>query len=93
MSLGLSEDDFWRKTARQVKRQFKAKSAQLRREHNERMSLAWHVAALPRYKKFPDLKKLLARETSAARRPVQTSEQQWAIFGAMAEASKVLRKN
>jgi len=44
-------------------------------------------------KKFPDIKKLLARDTSLARKRPQTSEEQWAIFGAMAEASKVLRKN
>ncbi len=57
------------------------------------MSLAWHIAALSRYKKFPKMKELLIRDPSASRRPSQTSEQQWAIFAAMAEASKVLRKN
>jgi len=57
------------------------------------MSLAWHTAAIPRYKKFPKMKDLVVRGPSAPRRSPQTSEQQWAIFGAMAETSKVLRKN
>lgn len=87
--MGLDPDAFWTKTPRYVSLIFEGKAAQFRREHNERAWLAWHTAGLPRMKKFPDLKKMLAREV---RKP-QTSEQQWAIFGAMAEASKVLRKN
>lgn len=31
------------------------------REHNERMQIAWHVAALQRSKKMPKLKTLLAK--------------------------------
>ncbi|MEY9110394.1 hypothetical protein ABH999_006590 [Bradyrhizobium yuanmingense] len=62
-----------------------------RREHNERMALAWQIAFLPRQKR-PNFKKLLARENQASR-PRQTAEQQWAIFGAIAEAAKVMRKN
>jgi hypothetical protein len=91
--MGLDPDAFWTKTPRYIALVFEGKAAQFRREHNERMSLAWHAAGLPRMKKFPDLKKLLARETFAARKRPQTSDEQWAIFGAMAEASKVLRKN
>lgn len=72
---------------------FGALSDRAVREHNERVWLAYHIAGLPRLKKFPDMKKLLARDETAPRRAPQTSEQQWAIFGAMAEASKVLRKN
>ncbi|WP_440640279.1 hypothetical protein ACSHT2_02740 [Bradyrhizobium sp. PUT101] len=62
-----------------------------RREHNERMLLAWQIAFLPRQKR-PSFKKLLAREGQASR-PRQTAEQQWAVFGAIAEAAKVMRKN
>ncbi|WP_441280504.1 hypothetical protein [Tardiphaga sp. 862_B3_N1_1] len=91
MSLGLSEDEFWRKTPRQTARIFKGKAAQLRREHNERAWLAWHTAVIPRQKKIPELKKLLAPDPKARRQ--QTPDQQWAVFQAMAEASKVLRKN
>lgn len=45
---------------------------------------------MPRMKKFPKLERLLAQET---KRKPQTADQQWAIFSAMAEASKVARKN
>lgn len=45
---------------------------------------------MPRMKKFPKLEKLLVRDL---RRKPQTADQQWAIFAAMAEASKVARKN
>jgi len=55
------------------------------------MTVVYYTAALPRYKKFPELKKLLAGDP-ASRKP-QSPDQQWAIFSAMAEASKVLRKN
>lgn len=48
---------------------------------------------MPRMKKFPDVKKLMARDISTPRKAIQTSEQQWAIFGAIAEAAKVLRKH
>ncbi|RUT32645.1 hypothetical protein EMQ25_05730 [Arsenicitalea aurantiaca] len=36
-----------------------ASNLRIEREHDDRMSLAWHIAALPRGKKFPELKKLL----------------------------------
>lgn len=45
---------------------------------------------MPRMKKFPKIEKLMARD---ARRKPQSVDQQWAILSAMAEASKVLRKN
>lgn len=66
---------------------------QLNREQRERAWLAWQIAALPRYKRFPDLKKFQGRERTVAPRRPQTSDQQWAIFGAIAEAAKVTRKN
>lgn len=91
MALGLDPDDFWTKTPRYLSMIFEGKSRQLRREHNERAWLAHTIASLPRYKKLPDLKTLLARDTPA--RKAQSPDQQWAIFAAMAEASKVVRKN
>ena len=47
------------------------------REHNARVWLAWHIAALQRMKKLPDIKKLLINNTS---RPRQTWRQQLQIF-------------
>lgn len=69
---------------------FKAAEQRLKREHNDRAWQAWWTAAMPKMKKFPKLEKLLAREL---KRKPQTADQQWAIFSAMAEASKVARKN
>ena len=55
------------------------------------MTLAWWTAAMPHMRKFPKIEKLMVRDM-AARKP-QSADQQWAIFSAMAEGSKVLRKN
>lgn len=55
------------------------------------MTQAWQTARLVRAKKFPDIKKVLAREPSA-RRP-QSVDQQWAILMAMVRASEELRKS
>jgi hypothetical protein len=86
-ALGLSEDDFWRRTPRQIMRTFEAYVRKQQREHNERMSLAWHIAALPRMKTFPSSpQKLFVKIKDPRRRPRQTPEQmlaiakQWAVF-------------
>lgn len=50
-----------------------ARHAVLRREHNDRAWLAWHVAALGRVKKMPKLDRLLRRERATGRR--QTPDQ------------------
>jgi hypothetical protein len=43
------------------------------REHNARVWLAWHVAALHRMKKLPDIKRMFLSQSS---RPRQTWRQQ-----------------
>lgn len=47
------------------------------REHNERAWLAWHVAALPRSKKFPKLEKMLLR---TGKKPRQTWQEDLAVM-------------
>lgn len=47
------------------------------RGHNERMSLAWHVAALMRTKKLPKLERLLLRATKKTQ---QTWQEQLAVM-------------
>lgn len=50
-----------------------------KREHNERMSLAWHIAALnrtPQKKKLPSLRSLMIRERAKV---PQSWQQQLAI--------------
>ncbi|WP_051057052.1 hypothetical protein [Bradyrhizobium yuanmingense] len=74
MACGLDPDAFWSKTPRQVSLIFAGKQAQFTREHNERAWLAYHTAALPRMKKFPKLRTLLARD----RKP-QSPDQMLAI--------------
>lgn len=71
----MKEERFWRVTPRQYLRQMKGRASELRRAHNDRAWLAWHAAALPRMKKFPELKKLVIRDPAAA----QTAEQMMAI--------------
>lgn len=58
----------------------------MEREHNDRMSLAWHIAALPRTKRFPKLEKLLVKQTATRKR--QTWQQQLAIMDMWVAATK-----
>lgn len=66
------------------------KAAQFQREHNERAWLGWHIAALSRAKKLPDLRKLQARAPATPRQQ-QTPDQQWAVYQAMAQAQRAVR--
>lgn len=58
------------------------KSRTLRREHNNLMWLAWHVAALQRTKRLPPLKRMLAREKPRA----QSWQEQLEIMRGFASA-------
>lgn len=60
---------------------FAGAADRLAREHQARMSLAWHTAALPRLKKFPDLNSLMGVKRTARR---QTASEMDAIFKAWA---------
>lgn len=65
---------------REVDREFRATAMIREREHNERAWLAWHIVALDRVKKFPDLEKLLIRPEAKRR---QTPEEQEAALKAL----------
>lgn len=67
------------------------KAVQLRREHNGRAWLAYFTAALPRARQPISLRRLQVPEDLTPRQ--QTPDHQFAIFKALAEASKVLRKH
>lgn len=54
-----------------------AAAKRVEREHNSRAWLAWHIAAMQRMKRIPDLKKLTVRDTT---RPRQTWRQQLEIM-------------
>lgn len=47
------------------------------RDHNARVWLAWHIAALQRAKKMPDIKKMLMSNTS---KPRQSWREQMVIM-------------
>ena len=68
--LGYSEDEFWRKTPRQIFRVFEAESERQVYRHNERIHLAWHVANFSRAEKLPTLSsQLMKTGPSASRKP------------------------
>jgi len=59
ISVGVSEDKFWRMTPRQYFRQMKGEGRRLKREGDARIEQAWITAMLSRAKKVPRLEKLL----------------------------------
>jgi hypothetical protein len=65
---------------------FAGKVTQIKRDRDQDVCLAWHIAALSRLEKLPDLKTLLA-DSSRPSAP-QTAEQQWQIFAGLAAAQK-----
>jgi hypothetical protein len=75
LEFGYDEQSFWHMTPRQVDRAVSARGKTLIREQNERAWLAWHIAALTRSKRLPDLKKLLYKPP----RKQQTWQEQLAI--------------
>lgn len=60
-----------------------AASRRWEREHNARVWLAWHVAALHRAKRLPDIKKMFVNNTV---KPRQTWREQLQVFSAWATA-------
>lgn len=54
-----------------------AAAKRFEREHNARVWLAWHIAAMQRMKKMPDIKKMFLNNAS---RPRQSWQQQLQIM-------------
>lgn len=65
-------------TFRQMLAVIEGVAARLAREHDERAWAAWHIAALTRTKKFPELKKMISG--SAGAKPRQDWKSQEAIL-------------
>ncbi|RVK61942.1 hypothetical protein CN162_01475 [Sinorhizobium meliloti] len=76
---------FWRLTLREIRVVLDGVAIRLRREHNDRAWLAWHIEALARQKKMPRLKEL-ARASTAKPRRRQSIEEQIAIAQAWTAA-------
>lgn len=68
---------FWRLTLREVQNIMHGHETRLKREHNERVWLAWHIEALQRTKKLPKLKDMMSGASAAPRK--QTVDEQVAI--------------
>jgi hypothetical protein len=84
---GQSPDTFWRRTLREIRAVLEGVGNRMRREHDERMSLAWHVAALTRATKMPKLRELMIGPQREAR-PQTMDEQKAAIDGWLAVLSR-----
>ena len=69
---------FWRLTAREISVILDASASRLKREHNDRAWMVWHIEALSRAKKLPKLKDLTHGATQKQTRR-QTVEEQIAI--------------
>lgn len=78
MEGGLDPSLFWRLTAREIAVILDGVSNRLKREHNDRASLAWHIEALARSKKLPKLKDLM-HDAPKKSKQRQTVEEQIAI--------------
>lgn len=84
IALGLEPDRFWQLTPREISRETRARIKCLDREQAERAWLAWHIAALPMAKKFPDLKTFMAvKDAPRKKSKSQSPEEQWANMKAI----------
>lgn len=84
MACGFDPAQFWALTPRLLSLHVAGARDRFIREHNERMSVAWHTASLSAYayhqpKKLPKLETLLHSDASKAPRE-QTAAEQIAIF-------------
>lgn len=73
VSFGLDPEGFWRLTPRELVVRLEGARRRLLSEQDGRVWLAWHVAALSRQSKLPDLASLLQDQT---KKPAQTLKQQ-----------------
>lgn len=61
MSYGLNPDGFWNLTPREIAARIEGARRRLIAEQDGRAWLAWHVAALSRQTKLPDLETILTQ--------------------------------
>ena len=73
MSYGLEPEGFWRITPRELVARLEGARRRLTAEQDGRAWHAWHVAALMRQEKLPDLASLLS---STEQKPAQTPDEQ-----------------
>lgn len=82
---GLDAERFWRSTPAEMSASFKARQQFLMDEHNGRVWLAWHIAALSRQQKLPKMSSLLARE----KKREMTVDEQWSRMVAISKSRRM----
>lgn len=70
--MGQDFRDYWHTPLKEIRHVLNGSARRLARERDERMSLAWHIAALERQKKLPKLQDMI---TDRPRRRKQTPEE------------------
>lgn len=83
----MSEAEFWASTPYLTKLAVEAHVSRQQHVHALSLFTAWHVAALSRQKRLPDLKKLLSRAELGGRRRRQSPEEIRMVFEALAAAT------
>lgn len=84
VTAGFDAARFWNITPREIDREMRAAMKRREIEADERMSMAWHIAAFTRvdHKKFPKLKDVLGRVSRGTPKP-QSPDVQLANMKAM----------
>jgi hypothetical protein len=77
VSYGLDADSFWRITPREMAARIDGARRRLSSEQDGRAWLSWHIAALSRAEKLPELSEMF--ETRAAPAPQDVAEQEIAL--------------
>lgn len=65
LTAGLTVSDFWNVTPWELNCVFRAHNDRRRGDYEDRVELAWNIAALVWQKKLPPLKKLLGKDAPA----------------------------
>jgi hypothetical protein len=82
VTVGFDPDSFWHQTIRTIEIAMQGKNEAARIEHNKRVWMIWHLAALQRSKKMRSLKSMMMKK----RPRVQSIEEQQAIMAGWSEA-------
>lgn len=68
VAAGFDPARFWQISLAEADREMTGAMRRREREANERMSLAWHIVALDRTKKLPNLETLMVKSNQPARK-------------------------
>jgi hypothetical protein len=88
--IGLSREEFWDLTLRELIREFVVHRRRQMERHDDEMSIAWTTAALMRQEKLPKLEKLLIRKQQM--RQQTPAEQRAAMQTLAASMGTTLKK-